>query len=175
MRFLNECKIHRNYNLRLVTEKEINAIIELCQSCSGYFQMESGKFPDEEEAHAILTELPPNKTHKDKYVIGMYNEKSTLIALMDIVRDYPEEHVWMLGLLLVNPTERRKGLGQAFYHKIIKLVEKEDGQMIRIGVYEENEPAFKFWKALGFKTLKKVELERGNNRCKSVTVMTRRI
>ncbi len=160
------------YRLGRVTEADMSKMLDLCRSCDAYYALDIGRQPQEEDAVEILHELPPGKHLCDKYVIGMFDAENVLIGLMDIVRGYPEEETWMLGLLLIHSQERGKGLGKAFYQEVASWVKSEKGKKIRIGVYEDNDTGLEFWKSMGFEEIKRVELERSSGRMKSVIVMT---
>lgn len=67
----------------------------------------------------------------------------------------------MIGLLMIDPKERGKGLGKVL-HKFIKdyvLMHKAD--KLRIGVVEENTNATGFWKSLGYDEIKRVNMSYG--------------
>ena len=138
------------YSSKLLGSNELTDIEKLFYDSSDYFIIEQGKPANENEAKSLLEALPPNKTYEEKFVIGVYNEKSELAALVDIVKDFPEEAVWMLGLLLVSPNERGKGLGKAISNQLIEIVRYENGRKIRIGVVNNNEVGLKFWKSQGY-------------------------
>ncbi len=61
----------------LYIEENLQEIFRLCQTCTEYFYLETGKAPTLDDAGNILTELPPNKILSDKHVLGLYNEKTT--------------------------------------------------------------------------------------------------
>ncbi len=171
MKISEEKIINHEYRIKLITENEINEAFELCKNCADYYLMDTGRLPCKDDVLGIFAELPPQKTLDDKYIVGMFNINDKLVGLMDIVKDYPEKSVWMLGLLLIHTDVRKKGLGKAFYHEVVKLVKNNNGKVVRIGVYEENESALNFWKSIGFREVKRVDIENTNKQVKSVIVM----
>jgi len=146
--------------IKIIDETHVNEIQNLCFNCSDYFLMEQGKIANSDEGINILKAIPPNKTLEEKYVYGLFNETENLVGLMDINKDYPEKNTWMLGLLLIDPAERRKGLGRDFHEEIKAIVKAEKGSKIRIGVLEENKSVIIFWNNLGYKFINKSRLER---------------
>jgi RimJ/RimL family protein N-acetyltransferase len=164
--------IFENHTLRRLEESDVSQIQDLCDLCSDYYMMDKGHPAEGDEAQNILKALPPDKTLDDQYNIGFFDGDEKLIALIHIVDGYPDEGTWMLGLMLVDPAQRQIGLGSYFHGKLLEFVKSKNGKRIRIGIFEDNEVALKFWKTLGYKYLKTWESDRGNNRMKTVLVFS---
>ena len=65
-------------------------------------------------------------------------------------RDFPERHVWYLGLLLVAPEDRGQGLGEQILAVVKAWIIAQDGRAIRLIVQEQNPAALRFWLRHGF-------------------------
>lgn len=156
-------------------EENLQEIFSLCQTCTEYFYLETGKAPTLDDAGNILTELPPNKTLSDKHVLGLYNEKTTLIGLIDIVEAYPDAKTWFLGLLLVDMKYREKGLGKDFFQVVCKCAYECGAGFIKIGVIADNHGAQVFWPKLGFVKEKQVVMDREDGRRNVIDVMIKRL
>jgi GNAT superfamily N-acetyltransferase len=101
---------------------------------------------------SFFYDLPPEKTLKDKYSYGVF-ENSSLIAAIDVVSDYPEKGEWIIGLLLIHPKARNIGLGKRI-HDIVKKVAKNKGaEKLRIGVVKQNINALTYWNKIGYKQI----------------------
>jgi GNAT superfamily N-acetyltransferase len=132
--------------LTLDDESEIQAFLE---ECVEYKRMESGELPQPDDARLFLTDLPPGKTLEDKFCLAV--EKDTrIVALIDIMKNYPVYGFWWIGLLLIHPQEQGKGLGRKISNIILSQLSREDVQEIQLGVLEENEKGYEFWQKMGF-------------------------
>lgn len=130
--------------------KDNNSIVwNLCNKASDYFILSGGQLPSKDDMDNIFTDLPPNKTLTDKFVFGVYRSNK-LIGIIDIIRNFPTIGVWTIGVLLLDPEERGKGLGTVIHQSLVKWAKKLGAKKFRIGVIEENYKAYKFWIKLGY-------------------------
>ncbi len=146
---------------RITLEEEEESLQRLCESCSDYYEIVEGRAPQPDAAHEIITELPPDKDHKDKVVLGIYNQSSSLVGVMDLILDYPSKEIWMIGLLMIDPSERGKGLGKRVHEGLAKTASDLGAKTLRIGVAKDNHNAQHFWSALQYTTIKEVEMKLG--------------
>ena len=86
---------------------------------------------------------------RDKFVIGVWTEDG-LTAAIDLLRDFPQPHVWYLGLLLVAPEARSSGLGARIVEALKVWMRSHDGRSIRLVTQDQNPDALRFWLAQGF-------------------------
>ncbi len=126
---------------------ELQAFYEQCRD---YVELITGAPPGPREAAELLKALPRGKTHEDKFVVGLFDAPGHLVGVLDVIRDYPEEAEWYLGLLLFGPTSRGRGLGDRVYHRLEEWVEAEGGRAIHLIVEEQNPRAIQFWQRMGF-------------------------
>ncbi len=141
---------NEKYEMNSLSQANIEEIQSLCDSCNDYFLISQGCKTIGNEALDILTSLPPHNDMNDKDVIGIYNTQKKLIGLVDLVKNYPNEGVWIIGLMLIDPKERRKKIGQEM-DKIIKThVLSQSGKAIQLGVLRENKTGRAFWGKLGY-------------------------
>ena len=160
----------KDYSLSLVNDEHLEDIQNLCNNCADYYLLDKGTFADSDEAQKILDALPTGKNYDDQFNFGIFNRSNSLIALINIIKDYPTSNVWMLGLLLIDPRERNKGLGKLIHKELVKIVKAEKANKIRIGVLKENKNALKFWESIGYKVEKETNLDRGNNNIKKIVI-----
>lgn len=150
------------YFINELTLEDVDSLQELCERCVDYYEIVEGRDPTENTGYEILTELPPNKQMKDKYVLGVYDNNSRLISVIDIVRGFKVEKEWALGLMMIDPIARGKGLGTKLHNFLLEWLAEYQAESIRIGVVEENKNALSFWKKLGYKEIDRVTMELGN-------------
>lgn len=121
-----------------------------------------------------LHQLPPGKTYEEKKVLGIYRDWEALSGVADVVENYPEDGVWTIGLLLIDPEERGHGLGKSVHHALMEWASGLGAETFQIGVLEENEKAFPFWSSLGYAKCKEVSMQ-FKEKTHTVNVMTLKI
>jgi len=144
---------------RYLRSDDAAAIQELIERCADYVQLVSGQPPQPNDGEELLTDRPPNKSLEDKIVLGLFDEHDRLIGVLDAVRDYPEAAGWYIGLLMIEPDHRRRGLGADVYRAFERWAANLGARAIRLGVFQQNEQAQRFWQRLGFE-----EVERQSQR-----------
>jgi len=85
--------------------------LEVCLRANDYFQLVSGKAVTLANIKKIFTAVPPTKTLQDKFIFGIY-DCGKLVGLMDVIKNYPENATWWLGLFLIAEESRAEGLGK---------------------------------------------------------------
>lgn len=150
------------YDIRLLSGDDETDVQDLCERCSDFSELIEGRPPEKDAGHGILFDLPPGKKPKDKYVFGVYKENSVLIAVIDMVKDYKATGEWIIGLLMIDPSERGNGLGRKL-HDLIKIwVSEKHGKALRIGVVEENYKGHGFRREMGYAEVDRVKNTYGN-------------
>lgn len=148
--------------VKVLSSEDESDLQKLNERCTDYYSIVEGRLPTDKAAYEILNDLPPNKEMKDKFVFGVYDCNSDLIAVIDIIRDYKIEREWAIGLMMIDPRERGKGLGSKLHHFLKEWVSDYQAQSFRIGVVEDNLNAIHFWSKLGYKEIDRVNMKLGN-------------
>lgn len=138
------------YDIRLLSADDEADLQALCERCSDFSELVEGRPPEKDAGHSILFDLPPDRTLEDKFVFGVYKENDGLIAVIDIVKNYKISGEWMIGLLMIDPSERGNGLGRKLHDFIKTWVSEQHGEVLRIGVVESNYRGCKFWCKMGY-------------------------
>lgn len=150
------------YNIRLLSGDDEIDVQALCERCSDFSELVEGRPPEKDAGHSILFDLPPDKELKDKYAFGVYKECGLLIAVVEMIKDYKVTGEWIIGLLMLDPSERGKGLGRKLHDQIKAWVSEENGRALRIGVVEENHKGHQFWCEMGYVEVERVKRTYGN-------------
>lgn len=161
-----------SYRLERIGSGDVGdkALHKVLEKCSSYFLLAEEKFPTSETLREIVEEVPEGWKAEDKMVFKVVaNEEE--IGLVDILKNYPDDETWMIGLLLVTPEYRGCGVGGAIHQEIKGMALNNGIKRLRIGVLEENFRGRQFWRGLGYKLLKEARVT-FNGREKTVEVMT---
>lgn len=133
----------------LLSKDDAVAIARLFAACTDYFILQDGEAADMSDVHALFDDLPPGKDERDLILIGWWRAER-LDVLAQIVRGFPADDIWYLGLLLVDPTMRGRGLGRRACATIEDWAAAQGAREIRLAVFESNQAALDFWLSSGF-------------------------
>ncbi len=93
--------------------------------------------------------LPPGKEKKDKYYIGFF-DGNNLVAVMDLITDYPKEKVVFLGFFMMEPSCQGKGTGTRIIEECIHCLSQLGYSKIRLAIHKGNPQSEAFWTKNGF-------------------------
>lgn len=147
------------YEMKPISIDEIKIVEDLCQKCSDYFIIQEGISLFKENAKEIFESIPPNKSYKDKHIFGIFKNEKQLVGIIDIVKDFPIDGEWMLGLMVIEPSERSNGLGKIMHEKLVLWAASLGAKSFRIGVIKDNCKGYKFWYSLGYRKFNEVAIE----------------
>jgi len=148
--------IKSDYKIKSLTFDKLKSIKILNLKCSDYYILHDGVLPSKKEALEIFSDLPPGKNYEDKFVLGIYKNRNELVGIIDIVKNFPVDGEWMLGLLLIEPEERNNGLGKLIHEALVQWAITLGSKSFRIGVIEDNYKGKKFWGDLGYLKIKEM-------------------
>ena len=161
------------YLIKYLRSEDTIDLRTLLEKCADYSLLVTGSLPKSSAAPSLLVDRPDGKTLDDKFVFGIFTRQKELIGVLDVLRDYPAQHDWWLGLLLFDPRVRGQGLGQRVYGAFEQWVSRQGARCVYLGVVEENHRAYQFWQMLGFEEVKRHEAMRAGNAKHVVIVMLR--
>jgi GNAT superfamily N-acetyltransferase len=142
------------YRARRLWPADLPLIRTFNQQCADFFILQNGNSPDEAEAEEIFNELPPGRRVEDKLPIGVFDTDSTLVSLIDVLRNYRAEFEWWIGLMLVAPASRKTGLGRQIHDAFEDYASKCGAKRLLLAVLEENTGGHRFWSTLGYRKAK---------------------
>jgi len=137
--------------LRSLTSHDASAVQSLIESDPGYVQRVTGRDPGPEDAEELLTAGPPGLEPGQKVVLGAF-EGNTLVAVVDLLRDWPEPGTTHIGLLQVHREHKRRGLGRRVHDALLAWVAQDPSTtVLRAAIVETNaDHAAPFWRAMGY-------------------------
>jgi len=150
--------MENGYRIGRLGEDERAAVLDLCVRCADYYLLHCGILPAQKEVAEIFEDLPPNKEYNDKFVLGVFDTDEGLVGVLDVVRDYVVKGEWIIGLMLLDPKERGKGLGKSIHDALIVWAKGLGAVSFRLGVIEENKNGRAFWNAMGYEKVKEVNM-----------------
>ena len=140
--------LSNKYNVKRLETSDIDIVYELCRNNSLYYQY-CPPFVSTQSIMEDMSALPPNKTLDDKYYVGYY-EGDKLIAVMDLIMDYPDEKEAFIGFLMTDIGVQNKGIGSSIIEELCAALSQFGISNIRLGWVKGNPQAEGFWHKNGF-------------------------
>jgi ribosomal protein S18 acetylase RimI-like enzyme len=133
----------------LLGELDLSRLTELCLDCTAFYELVEGQPATDATAAEILGPLEPKYARGIKHVWGV-EARGKLTAVAELLQGYPSTHEWYIGLLLVAPEQRRKGLGTEFCIMMLTWMAARGAKTVRLVVHQQNAVARRFWERQGF-------------------------
>ncbi len=125
------------------------------------FFAETGDAPPSlESLRADLEELPEGFTRADEIVYRAYpdpgehegarGENRRLVGYAEVLRGWPDEDAWIIGLLLVDASRRGSGIGALIAERVARDARDAGMRQLAVGVITSRERSLSFWKREGF-------------------------
>ena len=150
----------KGFRVGLLGEDDCPDIDALYDRCADFIRLSEGRDPVPGDGRMLLIERPEAAPDVEKLVMGLY-DGPCLIGVLDLLKDYPSEGIWYLGLMLIEPARRRDGLGSALFEALGGWVAGQGGQVMRLAVIEQNAAGHRFWTRQGFHQVGTVEQDLG--------------
>lgn len=128
----------------------------LLESDPGYTERVTGYPPGPSDALSLTVSRPEGVEADQKVVLGAWRPSRTgadeLVAVVDLIRGYPDPSYAFVGLLLVRWELQGTGVGRKVWQQVEELVADWQGvERFRLAVVETNaRMALGFWQAMGF-------------------------
>lgn len=139
----------KSYKIIKINNTDVEAIQSVFVKCRDFVILVDGNEPSDDSGEMFLSDLPAGKGLEDKFSFGIY-DLDEMIGIVDLIRDYKIVGEWYLGLLIIDPKYRAKGLGTAIHNWIKTFVLDNGGSKMSLGVVANNTKAYKFWKNAGY-------------------------
>lgn len=135
-----------------VAAGDVDAVQELIESDPGYTERITGYPPGAADAQSLLMMRPEGLAEEAKVVLGVW-DGDQLVAVVDLLRGYPNPHTGFIGLLEVHGGHQGKGVGRTAYELVEQYVGEQwpEIRIMRLAVVDTNaEQATRFWVRQGF-------------------------
>ncbi len=160
-----------DFSITRLSQQDIEALQGLYEACNDFNLLVDGLPCERDAAEKTFQDLPPGNSIDDKFLWGLFRQKHELVGVLDVVRGYPDETTWWIGLLLLAPQIRSHHLGEKVVKGFTDYVKKKGGSAVMLGVVEENAQAFRFWSKMGFEFVRQTEPRQFGKKFQKVNVM----
>ncbi len=141
-------KLTTEYDIRRLKETDIENVYELMRENPLYFR----HCPPMATQQSILEDmkaLPPGTAYEDKYYIGYFKD-AQLVAVMDLILNFPDGETAFIGFFMMNKGFQGKGIGTEIFRECCAGLKEEGYQHIRLGFAKGNPQSEAFWTKNGF-------------------------
>ena len=140
--------LSKTFYVRKLDKDDIEMIYDLSYKNHIYYQYHP-PFVTRESILDDIKALPPGKSYDDKYYIGFF-ENDSLVAIMDLILDYPTKGIAFIGLFMTNIQYQHKGIGSNIISEITMSLKSLGYRKIRLGVDKGNPQSYSFWSKNNF-------------------------
>ncbi len=135
--------LSKTFYVRKLDKDDVELIYDL--SCKNpIFYKYHPPFVTRESIFEDMKALPQGKSYDDKFYVGFFENKS-LVAMMDLILDYPEKDIAFIGLFMTNIQYQHKGISSKIISEIVMYLKSLGYKKIRLGVDKGNQQSYSFW------------------------------
>lgn len=136
------------YAVRELTEADVERVYRLCLGNPLYYR-HCPPPVTRESVRAGMRALPPRTTYDDKSYLGFF-EGDELVAVMDLIVNYPNTRTAFIGLFMMARSAQGKGIGSRIVGECAEALRRAGCRFIRLGYVKGNPQSEAFWKKNGF-------------------------
>ena len=138
----------QKYAVRPLTAGDVDKILALCAENEQFYRYHP-PLATRESVLEDMTALPPGKCAADKHYLGFF-DRETLVAVLDLILDYPQEGTAYLGFFMTKKAVQGRGIGSALIGELLNELRKADCKKARLAVDRGNPQSKAFWEKNGF-------------------------
>ncbi len=138
------------YHTRLLAPNDLRALQTLFERAADYFAIATGAPPAPDEAPRAFVAGPPTKDVSAKRVVGVFAASETLVGVLDALTDWPEDGTWSIGMLLLDPAYRGRGLGGHVLDAFERWAATEGAVRLRTAVVGHHTVGLAFLEGRGY-------------------------
>jgi GNAT superfamily N-acetyltransferase len=137
--------------VRPIDATEAPQVQALHERAADYVHRIWGQAPDPATGVEFFERLPPGRDRAHKHTFGIF-EGDAMVGCIDLVRGWPDAVTAVIGLLLLEPAARGRGVGRLAFEAIEAQARAwPEITQLRAVVVESNDVARPFWEHLGFR------------------------
>ncbi len=138
-----------DYEVEKITEADITKVYNLCRANRRYYRYAKTE-PTKRNLTEVISEMPEGTEPSQKHFLGFYDVEEKLVAILDLITDYPQAGSAFIGWFMVSAEMQGQGIGSQIFADIRASLQAQGFTELSLGVIKENEPAIEFWEKQGF-------------------------
>ncbi len=141
-------KLSSQYTVRKLTANDVECIYALAAGNPLFYRF-CPPFVTRRSILRDMEALPPRTVKEDKFYIGFFQE-TKLMAVMDLILNYPDTQTAFLGFFMMRPSEQGKGIGSKITEECFACLWSGKYRFVRLAYAKGNPQSEAFWKKNGF-------------------------
>lgn len=163
------------YSVESLELRDAERLQKLYEKCADYAYLVDGQPPSPTAAREEFFAVPEGKSLCDKFMFGLFAPQHELIGLIESIRGYPNEQTWWVGLVVLAPEYRRKGLLNPLVQSFEHWVAKRGMSYIMGSVVEANIKVLRLWKRMGFEVVRRTPPKQFDQKSHSLYIIRRAV
>lgn len=142
--------------VKLCADRDAVRMQRLLERCSDYYELHEGwpTPPDAGEYELVLDPKVPMGVCIE--VFALEAEDGSLDAAAQVMTDCPEPGMWWIGLLIVAPELRSRGIGADLVRQTLAAASERGVGTVKLAVSLKNPRGQRFWERAGFRDTERV-------------------
>jgi len=149
--------------VRLALPTDVVRLQHLLERCSDYYELHEGWPTPTDAGEYELTAAVAGRAHEDLFVFAVQDGGGALHAMIQLLRNYPQQDVWWIGLLVVAPEMRGRGIGSLLLRHASETAAAHGATSIRLAVSVHNPRGASFWAAAEFHSVGEPQIARARS------------
>lgn len=145
---LDVCALSSRYAVRPLLRPDAPAVLALCEGNPLFYRYHP-PFVTLQSIYDDMDALPPGRTVANKHYVGFWSG-GELVAVLDLVEDYPREDTAMLGFFMMDARHQGRGEGSAIIGGCMACLRDAGFACVRLGIDRDNPQSRVFWTKNGF-------------------------
>lgn len=141
-------ELSSRYDVRRLGAGDIEMIYRLSAG-NPLFYRYCPPFVTRESIASDMKALPPRTTYDDKFYIGFF-EGDGLIAIMDLILNFPDKETAFIGLFMTDRAVQGRGVGSGIIAECCHLLKIRGYRSVRLAYAKGNPQSEAFWTKNGF-------------------------
>jgi GNAT superfamily N-acetyltransferase len=121
----------------------------LLEQTAEYHRLVYGENPGPNAAEELFEEVPPGQSRANKRFFGLWRGDQ-LFGLLDVFEAFRQPDECYLGLLLLHPEARERGVGAEVLAAVERWLATRQIARLRLACAEQNLKGMNFWRRSGF-------------------------
>lgn len=139
---------------RIVVREQIEpedepGILELFASCDDWFEATTGGPSGPGDVQSLFYALPEGASFEDKRLFTV-RDGEKIVGLVDVVAGYPHHRACAVGMFLIAPSHRRRGVGTAVATTLLTEARSLGFEQVSATEHASWKPGSVFLRHLGF-------------------------
>ena len=153
-----------DFEVRRIEDDGVASVINLLRGNRRYYR-ELGIKHGSRNLTDLISSLPEGDDERKTNFVGFYDTDNKLIAVLELIINYPENGKAFIGWFVVDATRQRQGIGSQLFADIRATLSAQGFENLELRVQKNNEIAIDFWTSLGFKLNDKEEIINDRTMC----------